>query len=137
MTPLEIIAAGGLLSGSCGLLVLALHGPLADAMIGDPVAAAIARQTLLMAGLLVAFDTMMGTAMGALRGLSDVWMPLWMQSAAFWFVSVPLALFLGLHLGFGAAGLYWGLGAGILTSFALLAPRFARVTKRAKKRGNP
>jgi MATE family multidrug resistance protein len=131
------IAAGGLLSGSCGLLVLALHGPLADAMIGDPVAAAIARQTLLMAGVLVAFDTMMGTAMGALRGLSDVWMPLWMQSAAFWFVSVPLALFLGLHLGFGAAGLYWGLGAGILTSFALLAPRFARVTKRAKKRGNP
>lgn len=127
------IVTGGLLSGACGLLMALFHMPLAHGMIGDPAAAAIAAGTLLIAALLVAFDSMMGVAMGALRGVGDVWMPLWMQSAAFWFVSVPVAMLTGIHWGYGANGLYFGIGAGILTSLSLLTPRFARVSRRAEK----
>lgn len=130
------IWTAGAVSGVCGLVLLAVHVPLAGLMIDEPVAAAVARDTLFIAAFLVAFDTMMGTAMGALRGVGDVWMPLWMQSAAFWFVSVPVALLVGVHLGYGAEGLYFGIGAGIFTSFALLAPRFARVSRPPNLRRN-
>ena len=80
---------------------------------------------------LVGFDAMMGVAMGELRGLGDVWAPLWLQSAAFWFVSVPLAWYVGLHLKVGAVGLFIGIGAGVVASLALLLPRFAIVPARA------
>lgn len=127
------MAACGLLSGACGLLLALFHVPIAHAMIGDPAAAEIAAGTLFIAAFLVAFDSMMGVAMGALRGLGDVWMPLWMQSAAFWFVSVPVAILCGIHLGYGANGLYFGIGAGVISSLSLLAPRFGQVSRRVKK----
>jgi len=91
---------------------------------------AIARETIWTIGWLFAFDAMMGSILGALRGVADVWAPLAMQAAAFWLVGVPVAWALAIPAGLGATGLWWGIGAGIIVSLALLLPRFAVVARR-------
>ncbi|HUG61535.1 MAG TPA: MATE family efflux transporter [Methylomirabilota bacterium] len=128
------IGLGGLFSGVCGLAMIAFPGEIASLVVDDPAAVAVSTGTLRFAGYFVAFDAMMGVAMGALRGLGDVWVPLWLQSAAFWFVAVPLAWYLGIHMEIGAVGLFAGIGAGILASLALLLPRFRVVAGRASGR---
>ncbi len=123
------ISIGGIVSGLCGLVMIAFSAPIAHFIVDDPAAAAIATTTIWFCGFLVAFDAMMGVAMGALRGLGDVWQPLWLQSAAFWFVSVPVAYGLGIWLDYGAVGLFWGIAAGIAASLGLLLPRFHSVSQ--------
>jgi MATE family multidrug resistance protein len=124
------IGLGFLFALPWGLVMAFVPGRIAALFVEDPDVVAIATGTLRIAGLLVAFDTMMGVAMGALRGMGDVWMPLWLQSAAFWFVSVPLAWLLAVHLGIGAPGLFYGIAAGVFASLALLLPRFGLVSAR-------
>ncbi|WP_237154570.1 MATE family efflux transporter [Oryzibacter oryziterrae] len=130
------ILLGGLLSGAWGVLMIIFHEPLGRVMVEDPATAAIASTTMLMAGFFVAFDSMMGVSMGALRGLGDVWVPLILQSAAFWLVSVPMGWLMALHFGWGASGLYVGIGAGIAASLLLLVPRFKIAAKNTSSRWN-
>lgn len=124
------IGLGGVLSGLCGLSMILFPEAIARTMVSDPETVAVAAATLRTAGYLTAFDAMMGVSMGALRGVGDVWMPLWLQSAAFWFLAVPLAWLFALHLGLGAPGLWVGIGAGVLASLTMLAARFHIVTRR-------
>lgn len=128
------IGLGGLLSGLCGVVVAAAPGAVAGLVTDDPAALAIATRTLGIAGWLLALDSTMGVAMGALRGLGDVWVPTLLQAAAFWFVAVPVAWLAGFHLDGGAVGLFVGMGAGILASNALLLPRFAVASRAAVRR---
>lgn len=99
--------------------------------VGDPAVLAIARVTLLVTSLLVVFDGLMGVAMGALRGTGDVWVPLALHGAVFWLIAVPFAFALSFGLGLGAAGLTFGLLAGVALSSLVLALRFYAVTRRA------
>ncbi len=128
------IALGGLFSGVCGIVMVLMPESIARAVVDDPSAVAIATTTLHLAGYFVAFDAMMGVSMGALRGLGDVWAPLYLQSAAFWFVAVPVAWGFGFHLEMGAVGLFFGMGAGIAASNVLLLPRFAAASQRLTQR---
>ncbi len=125
------IGLGALFSGACGVAMIAVPDRIAAFIVDDAAAVAVATGTLRFAGFFVALDAMMGVAMGALRGLGDVWMPMWLQAAAFWFVAVPAGWFAGLTLNLGAIGLFIGIGAGILASLALLLPRFHLVAERA------
>lgn len=127
------IGLGGLFSGLCGIAMILAPHEIAALMVDDPAAVAVSEGTLRFAGFFVAFDAMMGVAMGALRGLGDVWVPLILQAAAFWFVAVPLAAVAGLWMGYGAMGLFTGLAGGILASLALLLPRFFTVAARARR----
>jgi MATE family multidrug resistance protein len=124
------IGLGAVVPALAGVLMILEPGRIAAVFVDDPRTVEIATQTIRVAGWLVMLDSMMGVAMGALRGLGDVWVPLWLQSAAFWFVCVPLAWVLAIRLNFGAPGLIYALGAGILASLALLVPRFRRVAAR-------
>lgn len=128
------IGLGGIASGLCGLAMIAAPRAIAELITEDPEAIAIATRTLAIAGWLVAFDAMMGVSMGALRGLGDVWMPLILQAAAFWFVAVPVACVAGFWLDEGAVGLFAGMGAGIAASNVLLLPRFAVASRAAALR---
>lgn len=122
------IGLGGLASGFCGLAMVAFPEPIARMVVQEPETVAVAAATLSTAGWFTAFDAMMGVAMGALRGLKDVWVPLWLQSGAFWFLAVPLAYVFAIPLAGGAPGLWLGIGAGILTSLTLLGLRFLAVS---------
>jgi len=51
-----------------------------------------------------------------------------------WLVGFPLALLLGLQLGLGAPGLWWGLLAGLAVVAVALLWRFLVVSKRSVDR---
>ncbi|WP_181700614.1 MATE family efflux transporter [Chthonobacter albigriseus] len=125
---------GGLLSGSCGVFLVLFPEVIARWVVDEPAAVAVATQTLRIGGFLTAFDSMMGVTLGSLRGMGDVWMSLWLQCGAFWFVAIPLAYVLAIEVGFGAPGLFYGIGAGIFTSLALLSLRFRVVSQRMEAR---
>lgn len=81
------------------------------------------------------FDATYITAQGALRGLKDVNGPL-LISFSFWFVGLPTAWWLGIEMGQGAVGLWWGMVAGIAVTAVLLVWRLhwrsARTVREAK-----
>jgi MATE family multidrug resistance protein len=90
--------------------------------------------TIGVGGLVVTLDAMMGGSLGALRGAGDVWVAFAIQVGAFWIVAVPVAALLGIHAGFGAPGLIYGILAGVGLSFVLLALRFQVISGRAVRR---
>lgn len=94
----------------------------------------IAAGTMFVAGLFVAADGMMNVAMGALRGMGDVWVPMFMHIFAFWLAGVPTAWLAAFHFGQGAMGLQYGIAVAVFLSVAMQTMRFAIVSKRAVKR---
>lgn len=124
------IGLGAMVSGACGVVMVLVPDRIAAFMVDDAGTVAVATAMIRLAGVFVALDAVMGVSMGALRGLGDVWIPMWLQSAAFWIVAVPLGWTLGIHFGFGAIGLFLGIGSGIVASLLLLVPRFRTVSAR-------
>ena len=62
---------------------------------------------------------------GALRGLKDTRVPMFLAAFAYWGVGMPLGAGLGLGLGWGPRGMWIGLIAGLACAALLLARRFA------------
>ena len=72
-------------------------------------------------------DRLVGTqaaAGGALRGLKDTRAPMWIGAVSYWGVGLTSGAALGLGLGWGAPGLWWGLTGGLAVASALLVARF-------------
>jgi MATE family multidrug resistance protein len=63
---------------------------------------------------------------GALRGLKDTRVPMFITVLAYWGVGLPLGAWFGLHLGRGAPGLWIGLILGLGVAALLLALRLWR-----------
>jgi len=82
-----------------------------------------------VAMLFQVFDGVQSVAAGALRGAGDVKFPFWANVGAHWVVGCPLALLLCFRFGMGAAGLWWGLFAGLFVVSVLLARRFLVVSR--------
>ena len=127
-------AAGVALAAALALpfsaLALAAPEALARIFVEDAAVIAVARGTMWTIGWLFAFDATMGAVLGALRGVADIWVPLALQAAAFWLFGVPAAWLFAVVADLGAAGLWWGVGTGIIVSVALLVPRFYLVCRR-------
>jgi MATE family multidrug resistance protein len=87
----------------------------------------VAATTIMVAAFVLPLDGMMAVLMGALRGLADVWVPLMMQTSAFWLGAVPVAWVFAPAL--GAPGLMGAVLVGVMVSAALLALRFRAVSR--------
>ena len=70
------------------------------------------------------FDGLQATANGALRGLKDTRVPMLITLVSYWVVGMPVAWWLGFHTALGAAGLWWGLTAGLGMAALGLSLRF-------------
>jgi MATE family multidrug resistance protein len=103
---------------------------LVRAFTDDERVVAIGVGLLHIAALFQIFDGVQAVASGALRGAGDMRFPFLANVAAHWLVGFPAAITLGFVLHLGAAGLWWGLTAGLVFVSALLAGRFAMVTRR-------
>ena len=60
---------------------------------------------------------------GVLRGYDDVRIPAWMTFAAHWLVGMPFGAVLCFGFKMGAAGMWWGLSAGLTLASFLLGRR--------------
>ena len=96
----------------------------------DAEVAALASVLLGVAAVFQLFDGAQATVAGALRGLKDTRVPMLIAAGAYWGVGLTLGATLGLRLGAGAPGLWWGLTAGLATAAVGMALRFATQTRR-------
>lgn len=108
------------------LLLLFGHGAVASLYSADPAVIALGGALLLYAALFQFPDGVQVVSAGALRGLKDTRVPMWLAVLAYWGVGMPIGAGLGLGLGWGPSGMWLGLTAGLTMAAFLLARRFLR-----------
>lgn len=89
----------------------------------------IAAQLLIIAGFFQLFDGTQVVGLGVLRGIGDVNIPTLITFIAYWVIGIPLGYLLGIVLGLGVNGIWYGLTFGLLTASTLLFFRFQKRTK--------
>jgi MATE family multidrug resistance protein len=100
----------------------------ADPTRGEVIALAV--RLLTVAACFQVFDGAQTIAAGALRGLKDTRIPAFAASIGYWGVGFPTAWFFGVHLGYGALGIWWGLAVSLAAVAVLLSVRFIWLTRR-------
>jgi MATE family multidrug resistance protein len=96
------------------LVFLLVPGALARLYSSDPAAIAMAATLIPIAGFFQVFDGTQVVSIGILRGSGDTKTPMIVNLLGYWFVALPLALWLGRGLKLGPVGLWWGLVAGLV-----------------------
>ncbi len=129
------IGLGALLPIPVSFLFLAAPESIVSLITSDANVIDFAATALHVAAFMLSADAAMAVAIGALRGLGDVWIPTLLQVAAFWLVAVPCAWVFGLWFGLGSGGLIGGLMAGVFVSLAGLAWRFLVISNRKRALG--
>ena len=90
----------------------------------------IAAELLLVAAVFQISDGIQVVVLGALRGLQDVKIPMYITFIAYWIVGFPISIYLGIYTSLGATGIWIGLLAGLTTAAVLLFVRFNKETKK-------
>ena len=89
-----------------------------------------AAQLLLIAAIFQISDGLQVTALGALRGLQDVKIPMYITFIAYWIVSFPISYILGLKTHLGTMGIWIGLLFGLTVAAIWLLWRFNMLSKK-------
>jgi len=111
-------------------VLLAGHDAIAAIYTRDLAVASLAGTLLLFAAAFQFPDGVQVLSAGALRGLKDTRVPMFIAAFAYWGVGMPLGAGLGLGLGWGPKGMWLGLIAGLLVAAVLMARRFLRSSRR-------
>ncbi|GIZ08581.1 MATE family efflux transporter [Flavobacterium sp. UMI-01] len=90
----------------------------------------IASNLLLVAAVFQISDGIQVVMLGALRGLQDVKIPMYITFLAYWIVGFPICIWLGLFTALNAIGIWIGLLAGLSTAALFLYLRFNYLTKK-------
>ena len=112
------------------LLLLTGHDLVVALYTRDAAVAALAASLLLYAAAFQFPDGIQVLSAGALRGLRDTRVPMFLAALAYWGVGMPLGAGLGLWLGWGPRGMWIGLIAGLSVAAFLLCRRFLRSSAR-------
>ena len=95
----------------------------------------IAVVLLHLAAIFQLSDGLQVTSIGALRGLRDARVPVAITGFSYWCVGLPLAYALAFAWGFGIAGLWIGIIAGLTSAAMLLCSRFFLLLRRQRYGG--
>ena len=111
------------------VLFLAIPEPLIGLFISPDDAArpAILATGAALLAIAAAFQVMDGAqvlSLGMLRGVQDTRVPMIMAAASYWIVGITASFILGFTLGYGGAGIWWGLVMGLTLAAVLLSWRF-------------
>jgi MATE family multidrug resistance protein len=121
-----------------GILFVILHNFLphlflnmenVDQVIENKEVIIIASKLLLVAAVFQISDGIQVVVLGALRGLQDVKVPMYITFVAYWVVGFPTSFFLGKYTELKAVGVWIGLLAGLSTAALFLYLRFHKLTK--------
>jgi MATE family multidrug resistance protein len=102
---------------------------IASCFISDPQVIATATSLLVIAAVFQIFDGNQVINSAALRGLTDVKVPALITFVAYWLIALPMGYLLGIRWGYGPAGIWWGLAAGLAAAAVMLGLRFVRLTR--------
>lgn len=91
---------------------------------------AIASQLLIVTAFFQISDGIQVVVIGALRGLQDVKIPMYITFFAYWIIGFPISYYLGLHTNLKAVGVWIGLLAGLTAAAIFLYIRFQNLTKK-------
>jgi MATE family multidrug resistance protein len=109
-----------------GVLFIAAPELLARLYTPDMAVIALAALLLPIAGVFQVFDGLQVVAIGLLRGLGDTRTPMIVNVVGFWCIGMPVSLWLGFGLDYGAVGLWWGLVVGLVIVAVFLIVRVRR-----------
>lgn len=110
---------------AAAILIVIFRYPIAMLFTTDTSVIAIAVTLLLMTAAFQVSDGLQVAASGALRGIKDVRVPMYITVLAYWGTGLPLAWALGFPAGIGPVGIWVGLIAGLSVAGVLLVWRFA------------
>ena len=90
----------------------------------------IASKLLLVAAIFQISDGIQVVVLGALRGLQDVKIPMYITFVAYWVIGFPISYYLGEYTSLKAIGVWIGLLAGLTAAAFFLYIRFHYLTKK-------
>jgi len=90
----------------------------------------IASQLLLVAAVFQITDGLQVVVLGALRGLQDVKVPMYITFVSYWIIGFPVSIYLGLYTELKAVGIWIGLLAGLTAAAIFLYIRFENLTRK-------
>ena len=93
----------------------------------------IAAKLLLVAAIFQISDGIQVVVLGALRGLQDVKVPMYITFVAYWIIGFPISYYLGEYTDLKAVGVWIGLLAGLTAAALFLYIRFHSLTKKLIK----
>lgn len=96
----------------------------------DLAVAALAGNLLLYAAAFQFPDGIQVLSAGALRGLKDTRVPMWLAVFSYWGLGMSVGVGLGLGLGWGPQGMWLGLILGLTAAAVLMGARFQRSSRR-------
>lgn len=110
-------------------IMLAVPTAIASLYSNDAAVIALAAELLVLAALFQFPDGIQAVANGALRGLKDTRVPMFITTFAYWGVGMPVGWWLAFPHAMGAQGMWIGLIAGLGVAALLLALRFRRLSR--------
>jgi MATE family multidrug resistance protein len=121
------LAAAVILVASCALwifpeILVGIFLNISEAANSDVLVIAVGLS--IFAGWFMLFDGVLIVAANAIRGLRDTRTPLWISVLGYWIVGLGVGTWLCFPLGYGAAGLWWGLILGPVFANVLMFWRF-------------
>lgn len=90
----------------------------------------ISAKLLLVAAVFQISDGIQVVVLGALRGLQDVKIPMYITFVAYWIIGFPISYYLGEYTQLKAVGVWIGLLAGLTAAALFLYIRFHYLTKK-------
>lgn len=105
------------------LVMLAVPRAIAHVYTAQSEVIGIAAVLIPIAGLFQVFDGIQVVSIGILRGVGDTRAPMIINVLGFWLLGLPVSWLLGLRLGQGPEGLWWGLTLGLVLVALFLAVR--------------
>jgi MATE family multidrug resistance protein len=94
-----------------------------------------ATQFMLVAAAFQLFDGLQAVAAGALRGLQDTQMPMWLALLGYWIPGLGTSVALGFFTPLAGLGIWFGLAVGLVVVALLLLRRWSRRDRLGLTRG--
>ncbi|MBW4040237.1 MAG: MATE family efflux transporter [Acidobacteria bacterium] len=123
------IAVGAAFMLCASVLLLSIPARIAHLFTPNPAVIAAAVPLLLIAAGFQFFDGLQITATGALRGAGNTTAPFLTQLVSYWFIGMPLGIYLGFHQKLGAVGLWLGLLIALTCGAAALCFFWYKTTR--------
>ena len=128
------LACGVAFMGLAAIALLTIPAWIARIYTADPAVIRMSVTLMAIAAGFQLFDGCQVVVSGALRGAGNTRAPMWCNLLFYWFVGLPLGIWLCFRAGWGAAGLWTGLCCGLILIGSVLLAVWLRTVAELRRR---